>query len=194
MATFKKCEECERPSNNKFFNCPPRMADGRHFTDYRPRCTQQYQDKISNKLMSSYEHRMFLTANADELIKKNAINAYMQNRCGPCVEPYDQGTMVPEFEQQTCNERVCSFGVADPYGVGLGRQLYTEPREEEFKKRFMAEKEKETAFFKENVNCCSTVNDDIQYYPIDGVVKTDYERYSVPGGAVPLTGGDLMKK
>ena len=29
---------CYRTSNNKFFNAPPRMADGRHFTDYRPSC------------------------------------------------------------------------------------------------------------------------------------------------------------
>ena len=27
---------CYKTSNNKFFNAPPRMSDGRHFTDYRP--------------------------------------------------------------------------------------------------------------------------------------------------------------
>ena len=26
------------PSNNKYFDCPPRMSDGRNFTDYRPSC------------------------------------------------------------------------------------------------------------------------------------------------------------
>ena len=25
---------CYRTTNNKFFTAPPRMADGRHFTDY----------------------------------------------------------------------------------------------------------------------------------------------------------------
>ena len=192
MASLKTCEDCERPSNNKFFNCPPRMADGRHFTDYRPRCTQQFQDKLTNKLMSSYEQRMFLTANAEELIHVNARNAYMTNRCGPCVEPYNEGTMVPEFEKQTCNARTCSFGVTDPYGLGLGRQFYTENVDETFKKRFIEEKEKEQQFFKQSAQCCGTTNDNIQYYPIDGSVSDEYPRPAVPGGGAPLTGGDLL--
>jgi hypothetical protein len=170
------------------------MDDGRHFTDYRPKCTQQYQDKISNKMLSSYEYRMFLIQNAEELMKKNASTAYMGNRCGPCVEPYDQGTMMPELEQQVCNERVCSFGVSNPYGLGLGRQFYTEERDQSFKKRFLEEKEKEQAFFKENAQCCGRVSDDLQYYPIDGIVKNEYERLSVPGGGMPMSGGDLLKK
>ena len=29
---------CYKTSDNKFMDCPPRMADGRHFTDYRPNC------------------------------------------------------------------------------------------------------------------------------------------------------------
>ena len=29
---------CYKASNNKYFNCPPRMDDGRHFTDYRSSC------------------------------------------------------------------------------------------------------------------------------------------------------------
>ena len=30
--------KCSKTTNNKYFNCPPRMDDGRHFTDYRPNC------------------------------------------------------------------------------------------------------------------------------------------------------------
>lgn len=191
MALFKECTECERPSNNKFFNCPPRMDDGRHFTDYRPRCTQQFQDKISKKIMSSYEQRMFLTANADDLIKLNARNAYMMNRCGACVEPYDQGTMVPDLESQQCNSRTCSFGVNDPYGLGLGRKYYTEDVDQQFKKRFIEEKEKEQKYFRETAQCCGTKQDDIQYFPIDGDVKGDMPRPAVPSGGTPLTGGDM---
>ena len=26
---------CHKTTNNKYFQCPPRMSDGRHFTDYR---------------------------------------------------------------------------------------------------------------------------------------------------------------
>lgn len=194
MATLKTCDDCERPSNNKSFNCPPRMADGRHFTDYRPRCAQQFQDKISNKLMSSYDQRMYLITNADDIIKLNAQNAYMTNRCGPCVEPYDQGTMVPEFEKQVCNERTCSFGVTDPYGLGLGRKFYNDDVEEKAKKRFIEEKEKETQYFKQNAQCCGTVKDDLQYYPIDGKIHDEYPRSTIPSGATPMTGGDLLRK
>jgi len=191
MADFKQCQDCERPSNNQYFNCPPRMADGRHFTDYRPRCTQQFQDKINNAMVSSYEYRMFLQNNADQLILRNASQAYMQNRCGPCVEPFDQGTMVPEVEKQTCNARTCTFATNDPYGLGLGRNFG--PTDESAKQRFLEEKVKETAYFKQNAQCCGTVRDEMQYYPIDGMVAQGYSRPSVPGGGAPMTGGDLLQ-
>lgn len=187
---MSSCKECERPSNNKYFNCPPRMSDGRHFTDYRPRCSQVYQDKISNKLLRSYEHRMFLTQNADEIMQLNANNAYMTNRCGPCVEPYDQGTMVPEYEKQTCDKNSCTFNVSDAYGLGLGRNFYTNGRNDEYHAKFLAEKEKENAFFKSNTQCCGTVSDFMQYYPIGGPAP-EIGRYNVPSGAEPLSGGSL---
>lgn len=190
--SMKPCEDCNRPSNNKFYNCPPRMDDGRHFTDYRPRCTAAFQDKVSNTMMSSHEYRVFLINNASELIKKNATEAYVRNRCGPCVEPYDQGTMLPEFEKQVCNERTCSFGTNNPYGIGLGRQFYTTEREGEFRKKFLEEKQIEQQFFKESTPCCGTVQDDMQYYPIDGVVPDNLNRVALPGGGTPLSGGDRM--
>lgn len=188
---LKTCEDCERPSNNKFFNCPPRMDDGRHFTDYRPRCTQQYQDKVKNNIMSSYDYRMFLTRNADSFIKHNALNAYMQNRCGPCMEPYNVGTMLPEIEKQTCNERTCSFAVNDPYGIGLGRKFFTQDMENAFEQRFLDEKQKEQTYFKQGSQCCGTIKDEMQYYPIDGTAPL-MERNAVPSGGTPLTGGDLL--
>lgn len=193
MASLKTCEDCERPSNNQYFNCPPRMSDGRHFTDYRPRCAQQYQDKITNKLMRSYDQRLYLTENAEEIMKTNARNSYMMNRCGPCVEPYDQGTMVPEFEEQTCDANTCSFSVNDPYGVGLGRKLYDHEADQKIKERFLEEKDKETKFFAQTAQCCGTPADDLQYYPIDGIIAKDYARTVIPSGATPMTGGDIVK-
>lgn len=162
MAEIKTCTDCARPTNNQYANCPPRMADGRHFTDYRPRCVLQYNEK-----MSSYEQRMFLTQNADELMRANAQNAYLANRCGPCVEPYDQGTMVPEQTTQTCNDRTCTFNVTDPYGLGLGRNFYNEQTDTTARQRFLAEKEKEQAFFKSQQPPQPTQS---------------YDRPAVPGG------------
>lgn len=180
----KNCTGCPKNtsgSDNFGFNCPARMADGRHFTDYRPRCTQDYIDKVGNKLMSSYEQRMYFTQNAENIMKENAVQAYMMNRCGPCVEPYDIATMLPEFEKQICNARTCSFAANDVYGLGLGRSYYDDNQEMIFKKKFLEEKTKEQQFFKQNGNCCGAV--DAAYYPITGVVsKGDYGRASVPSG------------
>ena len=55
---------CNKTSNNKFFDCPPRMDDGRHFTDYRPNSYVNDLIRYSNKVMSSYNARQFLQANA----------------------------------------------------------------------------------------------------------------------------------
>lgn len=78
---------CKKVSNNKYFNCPPRMADGRHFTDYRPRC------KVTNELLKdsgskgSHNLRMYLTRNTNTLLKKIRKNNSSKNGCGPCQEP-----------------------------------------------------------------------------------------------------------
>ena len=187
---FKDCEECSRVSNNKFFNCPPLMADGRHFTDYRPRCYGQYMVKDNNNIPSSFDHRMYLTRNASEIMAKNALDAYQNNVCGPCMEPFDVGTMLPEHEKQKCNTRTCSVKVTDQEGLGLGREnVFADKGRQEF----LRQKEMETEYFKSNANCCSTLEDDLNYYPIDGVVKSTYDRYSVPSGGIPLSGGDLRK-
>ena len=193
MASFKDCNECSRASNNKSFNCPPRMADGRHFTDYRPRCYGQYLIKENNNIPSSYDYRMYLTRNASGIMKKNALDAYSTNKCGPCAEPYDEGTMVPESSKEQCNARTCTFSKADPSGLGLGRQYYNPADEKAFRAEFVKAKERENKYFKSNANCCTTPEDDLYYYPIDGSVKNTYDRYSVPGGGVPLSGGDYLK-
>jgi len=104
-------------SDNKYANCPPRMADGRHFTDYRPRCYQQYSERYSNGIQSSFDYRMFLTRNATDIMMKNAAEAYNVNMCGPCVS-----TAVPELTKQTCDDRVCRFDLNNPYGLGVGRK------------------------------------------------------------------------
>lgn len=170
------CQECERPSNNQYFNCPPRMADGRHFTDYRPRCAQQFPRTPKDGGASAYDQRMHLMRNAEDLILQNAAMAYLQNRCGPCVEPYDEGTMLPEHEKQTCNARTCSFAISNPYGLGLGRNFGGD--DAAARAAFLAEKAKETTFFQQSAPCCGTLQDDLLYYPLEGLGRS-----SVPGGA-----------
>lgn len=193
MATFKECDECTRVSNNKAFNCPPRMSDGRQFTEYRPRCVSQYMIKDNNNIPSSFDYRMYLTRNAEAIMKKNAFEAYQINRCGPCQEPYDVGTMLPEKTKQVCNTRTCTFKDEEDLGIGMGR-YYSDPAiEDTYRKEFIKAKVAENDYFKSNANCCTTNVDDSYYYPIDGDVKTTYDRYSIPGGGVPLSGGDSLQ-
>ncbi len=181
------CQQCQRPSSdNKFFNCPPRMADGRHFTDYRPRCYSQYM--VGDKPMSSFEQRIYLTENAADIMMKNAAAAYVANRCGPCEEPFDQGTMLPEKVKQVCDSRTCTYAMNDPYGLGLGRQYIMSDEEQQFKAKFLAEKEKEQSYFKSEA--VGSWDKDPMYYPVTGgSTTTAYDRFAVPSGAIPLSGG-----
>ena len=75
---------CSKVSNNKYFNCPARMDDGRQFTDYRPR------DMIHADLMklanakTNFQYRNYLENNAMNIIKANFESAYLHNSCNEC--------------------------------------------------------------------------------------------------------------
>ena len=48
-----------KASNNKYKDCPPRMSDGRHFTDYRQNRDRNNEIRHSNKILNSVNYRMF---------------------------------------------------------------------------------------------------------------------------------------
>jgi len=62
---------CNKTSNNKYFDCPARMDDGRTFTDYRPSSSVDDMIRYSNNVMSSYEYRQFLIHNANNIMNVN---------------------------------------------------------------------------------------------------------------------------
>lgn len=99
-------------------NCPPRMSDGRLFTDYRPRCDINYIIPPTNELIDSYNYRQFLIQNADVILNEHRKNAYAAAACLPCS---DFETMLPEQTIQKCNSKTCAFVMNDPVGLGLGR-------------------------------------------------------------------------
>jgi len=191
MSTVKECMECSRPSDNKSFNCPPRMADGRHFTDYRPRCLSNFVQP-NDQPMNSYEYRQYLIHNADKLMQNNRLTAYNVNMCGPCVEPYDIGTMLPEQNMIACDANTCRMYLNDQNGVGTGRQYMTEQASKSSRTEFLRAKQNEQNYMKQNNNCCTTADDDLKYYPWDGGVYDEMSRLTVPGGGVAMTGGDRM--
>ncbi len=105
---------CNKTSNNKYFDCPPIMDDGRHFTDYRPDCYVNNLLRIANKTYSSYEYRQFLINNAQKLMDINNKYNNDKNGCGTC-----DASVVPNETECTYDK---SYGLCKPVnnnGVGL---------------------------------------------------------------------------
>ena len=68
----------ERTVNNRFHDCPARMDDGRHFTDYRQACYVNNLLRMVNNTPDSFDYRMFLTRNAENL--QNANRQYIEQK------------------------------------------------------------------------------------------------------------------
>ena len=68
---------CYKTSNNKFFNAPPRMSDGRHFTDYRPSYELNMKISADNELDDSYKYRQFLIDNGEKLMDINKKHSFI---------------------------------------------------------------------------------------------------------------------
>lgn len=161
----KSCTSCSAPVSSavaasfdnkvtpiqKTVGCAPLMADGRLFTNWTPRCSQVYQ---TPNFASSYESRQKLIHNAIEIMKQNAGAAYVNARCGPCYEnpDWNTGTMLPEQHIQTCDARTCTFTPNQKDGLGLGRQYWNPKIDSEYQQKFKEQKEKEQAFFKDQLN------------------------------------------
>jgi hypothetical protein len=168
-------------------NCPIK-GDYRLFTDWRPRCAQQYWNMIEDNLPSSLDQRMYLTHNANELMSKNAKDAYLKANCGPCFDnpTWNDGTMLREFDTQKCNLRTCSFSLND--ASGLGRQRFYAPQGD-LDKAFIAEKEKEQALWKAKGQLNVKPSD--AWMPLDPNSQAQYrERQSRANTSVP-TGFNL---
>lgn len=108
-------------ANNKYSTCPPRMADGRHFTDYTPRCGIRLNELAGKQPLNSYELRQYLIHHADEIMSTNLQQAIERNACGPCVVPWNKGTMLSESSFVECNKNTCRVVAGDPEGLGQGR-------------------------------------------------------------------------
>ncbi len=104
---------CNRASNNKYFDCPPRMNDGRQFTDYRPNCYVNNLVRMSNNIMSSYDYRQFLINNANNLMKINREYTEEMSGCKPC-----NAKPVPFRRDCSVNLTDMKCKVVNPNGIG----------------------------------------------------------------------------
>jgi len=120
------CKSCDVATDPKVM-CPTRMADGRAFTDYRPRCivNAELMQSVAgqNMIQSSYESRMYLQSQADKVMeqeRQKAVDRLIP--CAPCQRPFsDPGTMLPERYVVRCDGVTCDRKEVYPGGVGDGR-------------------------------------------------------------------------
>ena len=116
------CKTCERKPNRVDGQCPVyNMDDGRHFTDYRPRCVQNNNAAGNSGVMNSYEYRMYLQHNGEKIIKQNQNVANENNKCVPCYDLNEEGTMLPEVNKFQCDANTCSLNNNQSHGIGTGR-------------------------------------------------------------------------
>lgn len=180
---------CTKTSDNKFFDCPPRMSDGRHFTDYRPSCHVNDLLKNDNNISNSFQYRQFMTYNAETIMDKHRQIACSKNCCSPCassplgVEGFNNGTMLPEKYITSCNGNTCKTTLNDPNGVGTGRQYYSENQN--------------NCSDMPNVwpvgqnNMCGTPLDNFAYLgDLEKELMPKMLRVAVPGAGDVLSGGD----
>ena len=103
-------------------SCPPRMADGRLFTDYRPRGDTAMQFR-RDSMVGSYTYRQQMIRGAEKLMIQQRTGAYGRACCGPCKKPYHDGTMLPEADKFVCDAHSCKRLSATPGGLGTGRSF-----------------------------------------------------------------------
>ena len=176
---MSSCSQCERESDNKEFQCPPKMADGRAFTDYKPRCSVFASLASTPQPLNSYELRQYMITNAEDIMSRSRKEAEQKNLCGPCVQPWNQGTMLPEESIVKCNASTCTIVKKDPFGLGQGRD-YGIPTDNNFIK--VAE-ERDARMRSQPANCCTGFEEDSKYFPLAPVHE---ERYAIPSGGSPF--------
>jgi len=113
---------CNKTSNNKYFDCPAIMEDGRTFTDYRPSSYVNDMIRVQNKVYDSYAYRQFLIHNGLNIIELNDKYNEMKNGCPSCS--YNN---IPTESTCVYNKH---FGLCMPNGCdGLGQNNYASPAE-----------------------------------------------------------------
>lgn len=171
---------CYKTSDNKHPECPPRMDDGRHFTDYRPNCHVNDLLRADNQISNSFQYRLFLQENAGDIMDKHRQIACSKNCCSPCGngENFENTTMLPEKYIQECNENSCKILLNDVNGVGLGRKYYTYPN-----KHNSCGDMPNAWPVNQETNKCSSPLDDFSYYGAAfNSAKPNLLRHTVPKG------------
>jgi len=179
---------CYKTSDNKFSGCPPRMADGRHFTDYRPSCHINDLVKADNEISNSFQYRQFLQQNGSQLMDRHRQLACEKNCCLPCSETKEgfESTALPEKYMFVTDGSVAKMVLNDPNGVGTGRKYYTNNMTQECGAMPQAWPVREGG-----KNMCAAPLDNFAYLgELEQQVASKPMRVAVPSGGDMLSGGD----
>lgn len=105
---------CNKTSNNKYFDSPARMDDGRAFTDYRSSNSIDDMIRYSNNINSSYQYRQFLINNGSNIMNIN--NIYTMDKVGSnsC-----NSNPIPFHSECNINTSISNCNVIDQNGIGL---------------------------------------------------------------------------
>jgi hypothetical protein len=154
------CNEC---SDSKYSSCPAKMSDGRLFTDYRPRCFSHDVNK------NSYDYRQFMIHNAQSMLNEERTKLKM---CGPCVEPFNIGTMLEEQTIVKCDQNSCQVVMNNPNGLGQGRSYNIDHSAHN---KFLKDREIENKM----ASCCD-VNSESDFNMF--MANDTQGRFATPGG------------
>jgi hypothetical protein len=153
------------------------MADGRLFTDYRPRCDRNLQ--YAAPMAGSWDYRQFLIGNGEKIIDADRATAAAFAKCAPCVQPYDVGTMAPEADRVVCDKVSCSrVKPAKPsaYAIGTGREYGSTPDAHASGAAFVQD-----ASASGNCVGCPSANDGQASYPGASLSSPGPTRWAIPG-------------
>jgi hypothetical protein len=106
---------CYKTSDNKYSFLPPKMSDGRHFTDYRSNCEINNLLISNNKVHNSHDYKKFLLDNSQKLRELNWNYACQKNCYKKCVNPVD----IPFKNEFKCNKEICKKSLVNKNGIGL---------------------------------------------------------------------------
>jgi hypothetical protein len=119
-------EVCDKTSNNKYFNCPPLMSDGRLFTDYRPRNNMEniiIQDGMKKGTLNGLLNNTKGAISYQEYLTNNAVNImnrqweYTHCKAGCNVKPSVQ--LMPEQVKCDVNTSFSLCKINNNNGVGV---------------------------------------------------------------------------
>ena len=89
---------CYSGSNNIHFDFPPIMDDGRNYADWLPGAAINEQIREQNNIKSNWDYRQFLTYNAEEIMRKNQLEA-----CDQCCACPERLSVLSQLQQPTPN-------------------------------------------------------------------------------------------